>query len=250
MKPSNNKMETKSENCTVLSDHCSLLTELIFPKICLLCQSAKIDDYADIFCSECLKEQPADIINPCQICGGQNDTILMSCQECLDASHPWSEGRTLKAYRKSHKKAIHLFKYSKQLQVGQLFIAELLKSEKSYIQDCDLITYVPLHGFKYLFRGFNQAHYIARGLAQKLEKDCPKLLARHKWTSSQTKLNRKQRLENNLAVFKAVNKDKIKDKTILLVDDVMTTGATMHACASKLLEAGAVDIKILTLARG
>lgn len=244
-------MNDKQKN--LFSDPCSLLTEvteLFFPKICLVCQEKSIRDYTVPFCESCLEKLPKNPRNNCSLCGGRNDTILANCQECLDASHPWSKGKTLLPYKTTHKKAIHLFKYSKKLQFGQFFARELLTKHHDFIKTVDLITFVPLHWAKKAYRGFNQVEFMSQIISEETNIPSQKLLKRHKWTSSQTKLNREQRFVNNLAVFKAINKDKIKDKTILLLDDVMTTGATLHACASKLLEAGAVDIKILTVARG
>ena len=245
----NNDIDTVSK-APLFVDHCSLLAELFFPKICLVCNEEEIIDYETPICETCLKKAHKNIQRPCLKCGKENDTILCSCQECLDAAHPWSEGRTMEAYLSSHKKAIHQFKYSKQLQFGKYFAQELIKRHGEFIRSVDSITYVPLHWMKKSYRGFNQAEYLAKIIANESKITCSKLLKRNKWTKSQTKLNREARFVNNLAVFEAVNKDKIKDKTILLIDDVMTTGATLHACASKLLEAGAVDIKILTVARG
>ena len=250
----NEQKDLPSDHCSLLSakftDQCSLLTELLFPKICLVCQEESIQAYDTPLCASCLEKLPKRPRSNCSLCGGHNDTILSNCQECLDASHPWKQGKTLLPYKSTHRKAIHLFKYSKKLQYGLYFSQKILEEYKSYIESNDLITYVPLHWSKKIYRGFNQAEYLAQNIADGSKITCSKLLKRKKWTGSQTKLNREQRLVNNLAVFELINKDKIKDKTILLIDDVMTTGATLHACACKLLEAGAVDIKILTVARG
>ena len=113
----------------------------------------------------------------------------------------------------------------------------------------DLIIGVPLHPTKQLQRGYNQADCIAEGLSMVLgvpfETDA---VRRVLYTDSQTKKNRIERYQNVENIFEVTGMEKIKDKRIAIVDDVLTTGSTIESMAVALLEAGAKNISIVTIA--
>ena len=124
-----------------------------------------------------------------------------------------------------------------------------LKQECSQLQDIDLILGVPLHKSRQQQRGYNQADWIAEGFSEALEIPTQTgVLVRNYFNSSQTNKNRLERWENVKSVFAVEQPKLIKDKHILLVDDVLTTGATIEACAVELLKAECKAVSILTLA--
>jgi len=147
---------------------------------------------------------------------------------------------------------IHQIKYNskKQLafELGKQLALDLKKS-KFYTQ-IDCITFVPMHKKKEKKRGYNQSEWIAKGISDVLSISLMKnILIKYKNTKSQTKKNRKERLENVKNVF-ALNKtyQPYKNKHILIVDDVLTTGATLEACCIELLKIPKVKISAVTLA--
>ena len=146
---------------------------------------------------------------------------------------------------------IHALKYNKRFPVGIFLgklLAEKLKSENQNWQ-IDCIVPVPLHHLKKAERGFNQSKYIAKGLSKELSVPInSRVLKRTRYTESQTTLNQQQRQENIAEAFKAKHKNIIKGKTLLLVDDVITTGATISECGKVLLNAGAKKIYACSVA--
>jgi ComF family protein len=157
-------------------------------------------------------------------------------------------------YFRKHSKVqnlIHNLKYNNKTEVGVLLgnkLGERLKSSPLY-QDIDLIIPVPLHLKKLRIRGYNQSLYIAEGISQILDVPFSEAeLIRSAATESQTKKSRYNRYENMQDVFKVVKPEQLSGKHILLIDDVITTGATLEACANELLKNGVAKVSIAALA--
>ena len=128
-------------------------------------------------------------------------------------------------------------------------VGGIAEKESAFYQDIDLVIPVPLHQKKLRTRGYNQSEYIANGLAEELGiVAASKNLLRKKATESQTKKTRYIRFENMQDVFEIKNPAALKDKHILLVDDVVTTGATLEACGNVLLNSGIKKLSIAAIA--
>lgn len=146
---------------------------------------------------------------------------------------------------------LHALKYKNQpeigVQLGRVYGADLVLDE--YKDQFDIIVPVPLHPSKRRKRGYNQSEEFGKGLSEVLEIPCTeKFLKRVKATTTQTKKSKLNRWENVSEVFEVEQKEELKGKRILLVDDVVTTGATLEACGQKLLEAGCSDVSIACIA--
>ena len=116
--------------------------------------------------------------------------------------------------------------------------------------DYSLIIPVPLHIKRLRQRGFNQALILARAIGKKWQIPVNfSLLKRHKFTETQTGMNKTERKQNIKGAFEVRDKENIAGKNIIIVDDVYTTGATVNECAKTLLKAGAQKVTVLTLAR-
>lgn len=146
---------------------------------------------------------------------------------------------------------VHNLKYKGIQQIGHTIgnIAggQLVKNKIFY--SVDLIIPVPLHKKRLRQRGYNQSTCFAEGLAQKLNAvvDDTSLVRIHA-TETQTKKGRFTRFENMKEVFWVANPDKLRNKHILLVDDIITTGSTLEACAAEMLKIEGVKISIATIA--
>ena len=145
---------------------------------------------------------------------------------------------------------MHALKYRNKKEVGvhlgKLFGKELVNSP--LFEDVDLIIPVPLHPKKYHQRGFNQSEVIASGIGQEMSRPVDiQTLVRLVRTSSQTRKSRYDRWENVKDAFGVKNPSTIIGKHILLVDDVLTTGATLEACASVLLDIENTRVSVATL---
>jgi ComF family protein len=118
------------------------------------------------------------------------------------------------------------------------------------IEQSEIIIPVPLHPWRLWYRRYNQAALLAQSIAQQTGRHYnPDQLIRIRHTQLQGHLSKKHRYRNVAGVFKVTNPLEIKNKKILLIDDVLTTGATLESCTTTLLKAGAQEVSVLTLAR-
>ncbi len=130
--------------------------------------------------------------------------------------------------------------------LGQLMIQRWRQCEIKV----DLVTSVPMSSKQLRVRGYNQAELMAKVVARCLGLPYKTLLMKRKETREQSKLKREERLTNVIGVFEPCGNEDLGGKAVLLVDDVLTTGATASECAKVLLSAGASAVYVLTLARG
>ncbi|MDP4292790.1 MAG: phosphoribosyltransferase family protein, partial [Bacteroidota bacterium] len=146
---------------------------------------------------------------------------------------------------------IHRFKYKGRHQIGtylgRVYGHELAQSVP--YNTVDMIIPVPLFKKKQKKRGYNQSEIFARGLAEALHVPVEtNLLFRIRESESQTRKTREERWENVKEIFSVPHPEHLEDKHILLVDDVMTTGATLEACAASLMKDSNVRISVVTIA--
>lgn len=171
------------------------------------------------------------------------------CAACLAQRPAFDKVVTIFRYNDVVGKAISDLKYSDQTFLAKKLAGILREKAKNEITDCDLICAVPLHVKKLRIRKFNQAVLIGKYLNK--EKFIPDLLWRITDTVAQVALKKKDR-EKNLKRAFLVNKkyrNQLEGKKILLLDDVMTTGATLENCAKALRKCGVEKITILTIAK-
>lgn len=148
-------------------------------------------------------------------------------------------------------KILHSIKYksNKELAnlVGEWYAKDLQTHE--VLRDVTMVIPVPLHAKKLKQRGYNQSEEFAKGLAKGLQINLDTTsLKRNEYTSTQTKKSKYERWENVEDVFEVTNKDALKNQHIIIVDDVITTGATIEACCAKLQEIEGIKISVLSIA--
>ncbi len=166
---------------------------------------------------------------------------------------PIETGTSLYYFQKGGKvqRLIHQFKYRGNTSLG-FYLGGMLGRDiatSPIYKGLNYILPVPLHPKKERLRGFNQSEVIARGIASSISIPCSKkLLIRNQETSTQTRKNRFHRWQNVSDVFETPNPAELEGKSILLVDDVITTGSTLEACTQKLLTIKGVKVWIATLA--
>ena len=227
------------------------ILNLLCPPTCPICQ--KTVEEAHCLCPECYQKLNFITEPCCQICGrpfeykGLNDLI---CGSCLKEKPPFEMARSVLDYDDFSKQLILAYKHGDRTELTPLLVKFLLQADKDIFQDVDAIMPVPLHWTRFLKRRYNQAGLLGNALGKK--KNIPFLangLKRIHPTKSQGKKGRKQRAENIKNAFIVPTPDKIKGKNILLIDDVLTTGATVQECCKILKKAGANKVKVLTLYR-
>ncbi|MBT3210261.1 MAG: ComF family protein [Bacteroidetes bacterium] len=216
---------------------------LIYPQVCEICGNV-LSEHEDQICSKCLYELPKTnfhsvIDNPVnQLFWGK---VKINSATSYFFFRKGSKFRTL----------IHKLKYSGKKEIGfelgKRFGGQLAKSE--HFKDIDIIIPVPLHPEKLKERGYNQSNWLAKGISKTMNKMVDNSsLCRKKYTDTQTKKNRQERWENVKSAFEIIDVENLKNKHVLLIDDVITTGATLEACASKILEIENTKVSIATIA--
>lgn len=145
---------------------------------------------------------------------------------------------------------LHQLKYKGNTELGEELGNELGSALKdsAYFQGIDAVMPVPLHPKKEKARGYNQSMLIAKGVANTLQVEASKNLVRKTNSGSQTRKSRYERWENVETAFAIQNPEKLKGKHILLIDDVVTTGATIEACVNELLKLDGTKVSVATLA--
>jgi ComF family protein len=147
---------------------------------------------------------------------------------------------------------IHEFKYNRQIHLRHLvarWLGAALDDERLCGRRFDLIVPVPLHPARQRERGFNQAGLLAKLLARQSSIPVKPLLERIRYTNTQTALDRSERMENLHNAFRLRKNADVRGLRMLLVDDVLTTGATLNECARVLKRAGALSVHAATAAR-
>lgn len=230
--------------------------DMVYPRVCAHC--GRQADATRFLCWECL----ADIryVQPpfCSHCGdpvpGHIDHEY-TCAFCARRKPAFDSARSAVRYEAAVGVSLRSIKYNAATWLVPDMTALLLTCCATYysLLTFDAVCYVPLHAVKERERGFNQASLLAQGVARARRWPLLKQgLRRIKDTGSQTHLTAAQRTSNVAGVFQ-VPKTKVKavrHRRLLLIDDVMTTGATVNECAKMLKQAGAVTVHVLTVARG
>ena len=231
------------------------VSDVIFPPKCLGCGEIFHPLTRQVFCPVCKEKIKFITDNLCPVCGTTfSDSPAKShlCGNCMENKTYFSCARAVVSYETIILHAIHQFKYGNNISVGALlasFMADFSFPDVDFT-DYSLIIPVPLHIKRLRQRGFNQSLILAQALAKKWQIPVNfSLLKRHKFTLTQTGLNKTERKQNIKGVFEVSNKKKIAGKNVILVDDVYTTGATINECAKTLIKAGAQKVTVLTLAR-
>lgn len=230
---------------------------IFFPTHCLFCD--QIIDKEALFCSICWPKLQFITDPKCRICAYpfevelKGNSAKLPCASCLKKKPTFDKVITIFRYNKIIKKIIADLKYRDQAFIAKKFAKLLLEKAKPELEDIDFITVVPLHINKLKKRKFNQTILLAKNLVKsnKKIKIYNDILFRAKDTPTQVDLTQKQRKENIKRAFILNKKYKefVVDKKILLIDDVMTTGATIEACAKVLKKCGAKKVIVLTLAK-
>ena len=230
---------------------------LFYPETCFIC-SAPVARRQDCgLCDDCWRKiLDLRIVGArCPSCGvplpGFADNSENLCLECIRQPPPYSGARSFGYYYTELRQAIHELKFEGRRPLAKL-LASLMADvffESWCRDDFDFITYVPLHRARQRERGFNQAELLGSELAQMT--GLPELctLRRAAATQSQVGLSDAQRRENVRNAFMCKHIDRVAGMRILLIDDVMTTGATVTSASAALIAGGAEKVSILTVAR-
>jgi ComF family protein len=216
---------------------------LFYPSVCQACGNELVGNESDI-CVGCITTLP-----PTGFCHQANNPV----EQRFLSRIPIEQGASIYYFSKDSmlQSLLHALKYNGKesvgIKLGQL-MGECL-AQSTFCADIDRIIPVPLSAKKMRQRGYNQSECLARGMSAVLQIPCdPESVIRQKHTLSQTKMTVAERMANVNGAFACINPAGLTNQHILLVDDVMTTGATLESCARAILPVQGVRLSILTLA--
>jgi competence protein ComFC len=242
-----------------VADFFETLLGFFYPHICQICAEGVATAREGFVCADCWSgPRGVHFIVPpfCEKCGLPFEgsiTTEFTCGNCRDQTLHFRRARAAVKLGDVVQETVHKFKYNKALWF-EAFLSDLLLRQA--LQEIrkerwDFIVPIPLHWRKRWQRGFNQADRLALQLSKATQTPVNrKLLKRVEPTPTQTRLSRKERIENVRRAFRFKAKEKLHGERILVVDDVLTTGATASACAKVLRDNGAGDVDVWTVARG
>jgi ComF family protein len=243
---------------SALRNACDALASVVFPAPCLICAST-LDTASRVpICTKCLSSFEK-ISGPLCVCCGRPiispvaaDFLVVQCRLCRLNTFGFDSARSFALYNDSMVRAILLLKHQGVGPLGVWF-ADRLKELAARTPEClnaDVIVPVPMHPTRLRERGYNQAELIAQPLARRLKlRVKPFLLVRTKPRPDKLRMTRHERWATVKGAYVAREGIRVDKLHILLVDDVMTTGATLDACSRALRKAGAARVTALTVAR-
>jgi len=225
--------------------------DLLFPPLCIGCRAPVADAG---FCAACWSGLTFLDGPGCSCCGLPFPVALEGenlCAACLVRPPAFDRARDILAYDDNSRGAILALKHADRLELVPGFARWLGRTGQELIAQSDVIIPVPLHRSRLWQRRYNQSAELARRLARDFKRDFdPFALVRSRATPSQGAMaSAKARRRNVLSAFKVPDPGRVAAKRVLLLDDVLTTGATAEACARALKRAGAAHIHVLALAR-
>lgn len=237
------------------------LLDLLFPAVCPVCEARSDDPPHRPFCLACWRALPLLGGPECGVCGRPFVGLAggLPCDACRREPPPYGWARAVAAYRDGMRAAIHALKYRGRVAVGRPLAALLAEAGARRLplapdgaprDVLDAIVPMPLHGARLAERGFNQAELLAAACAGRWGLPLvSRALVRTRATRPQTELDEAARRANVAGAFTVARPREVAGRRVLLVDDVLTTGATVGAAARALREGGAAAVGVLVLAR-
>lgn len=204
------------------------LVNLFFPARCVFCRSPLESGRELMVCPDCLTRRGAE-------------------REAMTLPHGMGRCRYALRYRDEVRGAILRFKFSGRLQYAPTFAHFMAPLADD---DADLITWVPIHPLRMLRRTYDQTQVLASALAKESGIRCARTLRKVRYNRTQSSLEGRERAQNVRNCYRAVDPAQVRGRVILLLDDVVTTGATMAECAKILYAAGAKEVRCIALAHG
>lgn len=235
------------------------LLAALFPEVppCPGCRRPRGFDEAGL-CHKCLSRVPRAVSPVCRRCGRPLRGVAAECPEshcrqCVSGRRFFLVARAPTVYAGPMKDYVHRFKYGGERDLGQalgVLMGRFLERERA-LWPIDAIIPVPLHRDRLEERGFNQADVLARTVAEWVGRpNWPDALQRVRVSPSQTRLSVGARHDNVKGVFRAPRPAALAGRRLLVVDDVLTSGATADEASRVLLQAGAAEVRVLCLAVG
>lgn len=220
------------------------IRETLFP-LSLTCDSCGIETFDGNLCPECLKNTTFNDKFTCPICG-RKVALNEICIECKAKPPLFESAVSALIYEGTAVKLIHKFKNGDAYLKD--YFADLIVPKLTDFPQIDYIAFVPMTKKAELKRGYNQSKLLAESISKRINVPVSDVIEKIKDTSAQKSLSGKDRAKNLEGSFKTKSKDALLDKNVLLIDDILTTGATADALCMSLFRAGAMKVFLATIA--
>lgn len=227
--------------------------QVLYPPRCLACGVVVDSDHG--LCSACWRDTPFVDGLCCDLCGvplpGHSD-VAVQCDDCLTVARPWNQGRAALEYRDIGRKLVLGLKHGDRHDIVRPAARWMARVARPILRPDMLIAPVPLHWLRLLRRKYNQSALLANALARETGLACcPDLLLRHRHTPVLDGKGREARFATLDAAITLHprRRHRIAGRAVLIVDDVMTSGATLAATAEACRAGGASHVAVLVLAR-
>jgi ComF family protein len=244
-----------------LADRLDWLVDWLYPPRCRACSGTIHGRDAEYFCGDCWPQIRLVAHPLCNRCGrpfpdARGDDH--QCAACLTRAPYFARARAWGCYPREEiadhplRQVVQKFKYGRKVSLGKPLGRLMAEGCQEFLKAChmDLIIPVPLHPKRLRWRGFNQSLLLARQVGRMVQVPVdPFLLYRNRETPPQTQLTEEERRKNVRGAFAIDGGKPLKEKSVLLVDDVYTSGATVNECSRVLVQGGAREVHVLTLAR-
>jgi ComF family protein len=228
--------------------------QLLYPPQCISCSAPVQSDFG--LCADCWRETSFIAGLVCDQCGvplpGQDADERALCDDCMTIARPWDRGRAALMYAGNGRNLVLALKHGDRMDLARPAAAWMTKAAQPILKPGMMVVPVPLHWMRLFRRRYNQAALLSRGIARSAGLEhCPDALVRKRSTGNQDGKTRDARFGKLVGAF-TVPKNRearLRERDVLLVDDVMTSGATFAAASEALFSAGARSVSVLALAR-
>ena len=227
---------------------------LMFPPQCISCGAPTASDFG--LCAACWRETPFVTGLVCDRCGtplpGEDEGRAEYCDDCLTIARPWNRGRAALLYKDNGRKIVLALKHGDRMDLARPAGEWLWRAARPILAPGMLVAPVPLHWTRLFRRKYNQSALLSKSIARLAGLEhCPDLLIRTRRTHSQDGRDREARFANLSGALSVAPRHRglVTGRAVLLVDDVMTSGATFAVAADACLASGAASVSVATLAR-
>ncbi len=249
--PPHSGSEYLRASCRVAGRLLGSVLAVVFPSACRACGRWLTGAFDAPLCESCWTALPRQEAARCG-CGLPLPPGRPACGRCQRSEQPFVTAASIGRYEGALRTVVHELKYGGRRRSAER-VAQLLLQDRAVrllLSTSDILVPVPLHPRRLRVRGFNQSRLLARALARGVGAvDCAEALVRRRDTIPQAGLSATERRDNVREAFAVRRRALVAGRVVTLVDDVTTTGATAQACARALIDSGATELRLVTIAR-
>lgn len=233
----------------------TMVLDTLYPRTCPVCRDV-VTPKGELICPDCREKLPYVTEPTCMRCGKPIASEQEEfCKDCGRRTFHYERGFSVFVYDDVMQRAVADFKYGNRKELAEFFAAEMANAfdERMKALGVEVLVPVPVHAARKRYRGYNQTEVLCRELSNRIGLPVRELLVRDKNTAPQKELDaadRLRNLESAIGLRPEVLQDRKMPRTVLLIDDIYTTGSTAEACCRILLHGGVRKVYIFNLCIG